>query len=78
MTITKMTKTAMRDGEPKFAQLSWMAGDVQSHRPDWTKDQCREWLAQNQGYIRDRLCELGNEVIATLVEIDDYGVENDR
>mgnify|MGYP003997906751 CR=1 FL=1 len=61
--------------EPKFAQLAWMAGDVQTHKPDWTEEQCREWLAHNQKHIQNRLCELGNEVIGTLVELEDYEVK---
>jgi hypothetical protein len=79
---TNLTRKCVADGfsldeeeEPKFAQLAWMAGDVQTHKPDWTEEQCREWLDQNQKYIQDRLCELGNEVIGTLVELEDYEVK---
>lgn len=81
--LTNLTRGCVAEGfsldgeEPKFAQLAWMSGDVQTHKPGWTEEQCREWLAQNQKHIQNRLCELGNEVIATLVELEDYEVKDD-
>ena len=58
-----------KDG--KYAQLSWQAGDVQPFKPNWTLEQCEEWLEHNQKYIVDRLCELGFEVIETLLPVED-------
>lgn len=79
--LTNLTRKCVCDGfsldeeeEPKFAQLAWTPGDVQTHKPDWTEEQCREWLAQHQKHIQNRLCELGNELIGTLVELEDYEV----
>lgn len=52
----------------KFATVSWCAEDIQTLRPDWTTEQAEEWLLTNQRYIRDRLVELGWEVIETLLQ----------
>lgn len=52
----------------KYATVSWTAEDIQTLRPDWTPDQCEEWLESNQRYIQDRLVELGWEVIETLLD----------
>lgn len=52
----------------KFAAVSWTAEDIQTLRPDWTTEQAEEWLDTNQRYIRDRLVELGWEVIETLLQ----------
>lgn len=53
-----------------YAKVEWTAEDVQTLRPDWTDDQCEEWLMANQKYIQDRLVELGWEVIESLLAYD--------
>ena len=56
-----------------YAEVRWMAGDVQgltngkNGKPRWTEEQSRIWLENNQKYIRDRLVELGHEVIRDLM-----------
>ena len=52
--------------------IGWHASDVKSLRPEWTLEQCDDWLHENSGYITDRLVELGFEVIEALLptEID--------
>jgi hypothetical protein len=56
--------------EQKWATVSWMAGDVQSLKPSWSLEQCEQWLEGNYKYIQDRLVEVGNEVIETLLPVD--------
>jgi hypothetical protein len=51
----------------KFAAVVWSPEDIQTLRPDWTTEQCSEWLADNERYIQSRLIELGWEVIETLL-----------
>ena len=51
----------------KHGELSWVAEDVQTLRPEWTLDACEEWLGSNGKYLRDRLCELGWEVMGDLL-----------
>lgn len=54
-------------GVKKYAQLSWSAEDVQAIREDWTLEQCEEALSNIQNRVRDRLCELGWDVLETLL-----------
>tara|TARA_Y100000034_G_C6891015_1_gene409879 strand:- start:1919 stop:2302 length:384 start_codon:yes stop_codon:yes gene_type:complete len=51
----------------KWAKVVWTIGDVQSLRPNWTDEQCEQFLYDNEDYIRDRLTELGHEVIDALL-----------
>ena len=51
--------------------IVWQAGDVQGFRPDWTLEQCEDWLYNNGKYIIDRSVELGHEIIETLLEMED-------
>ena len=53
--------------EKIYAELSWSPSDVQSVREDWTLEQCEEWLNGNASFIRDRLTELGFEIIGDLL-----------
>jgi hypothetical protein len=54
----------------KYAQVVWMAGDIQTFRPKWTLERCEEWLSDNGKYIQDRLVELGHEVIEDLLSME--------
>ncbi len=53
----------------RYATLSWNPADISALRPNWTEEQCRDWLAANEYRIRERLCEHGWEVIETLLGI---------
>lgn len=59
-----------------YAKVVWTADDILTLKPDWTDEQAEEWLECNQKYIRDRLVELGWEVIESLLPIDS-GEEDD-
>lgn len=50
-----------------FAVVAWTANDVKTLRPRWSIKRCEEWLGQNERRIRDRLIELGWDVIDTLL-----------
>lgn len=66
--------------EPKphtYAELAWTAHDVKTLADKWTLEQCEEWLASNDHHIRDRLCELGWNVIENLLPADCKGHEED-
>ena len=56
---------------PTTATIVWGVGDIQGLRPDWTSEQCEEWLCNNRKNIIDRSVELGWEVIETLLENED-------
>lgn len=53
--------------QPNYAELKWAPEDVRSIRPSWSLKRCAKELALQERYIRDRLCELGFEVIDTLI-----------
>lgn len=50
-----------------YAMTRWAAEDVQSLRPEWTLDQCEDWLYTNEHRIQNRLVELGWDVIECLL-----------
>lgn len=62
----------------RYAGLAWQAGDVLTLRPGWTEARAEAWLAENEKYIADRLCELGWDVISALLPPqtrDDRGLD---
>lgn len=50
-------------------RIIWSPEDIQSLRPNWTLEQCSEWLAENGSQIKDRLIELGWDVISILLDL---------
>lgn len=62
-----MSSAGVDSDERYYADLRWSAEDVQTLRPDWSLERCENWLIANEKYIRDRLCELGWDVIETLL-----------
>jgi hypothetical protein len=56
----------------QFASLSWSVEDVLGCRPRMTEEQAYEFLINNQNQLRDRLCELGNQVLDDLLDADEY------
>ena len=59
------------ESKTKYAKMSWAVEDVLELRPNWTEEQAMEFLSNNQNRIRDRLIELGWEVIEDLIEFDE-------
>jgi hypothetical protein len=51
-----------------YAKVVWTIDDIQSLRPEWSDEQCEEWLSDNQKHIQSRLVELGWEVIEILLD----------
>lgn len=61
-------KTIKEFGGPaRFADLAWTAADVQTLATKMTDEEAATWLANNEGHIRDRLVELGWDVIESLL-----------
>lgn len=50
-----------------YAKTSWTAGDIQSLRPNMNQTEAEEFLKSNENHLRDRLVELGWEVIESLL-----------
>ena len=54
----------------KFAEMSWCAGDVTSldeWNPEWDDNVANQFLEQNGNALRDRLCQVGFEVLGDLL-----------
>ena len=52
-----------------FAEVKWMAGDVQSLKGGkyWSKKKAEEFLLRNESRIQDRVTEHGFEVLEALL-----------
>lgn len=51
----------------KFAEVVWRFEDVQELRPDWTKEQCEEWLGDNEKHIQEAMLSAGWDAISDLL-----------
>jgi hypothetical protein len=54
----------------KYAEVSWTAEDVQTLRPEMTTEQAKEALQSIEKHLRDRLVELGWEVMDDLLRFE--------
>lgn len=50
-----------------YGEVPWTKYDVKSIRPHWSLKRCEEELSKNEKYLRDRLTELGWEVLEDLL-----------
>jgi hypothetical protein len=53
-----------------FAKVEWTAEDVQTLRPDMSGDEAEDFLSSNESHLRDRLIELGWDVMESLLAYD--------
>jgi hypothetical protein len=61
----------IEDEPTTYGEVGWSAEDVQTLRPDLTDDQATAFLRRNERHIRDRLTELGWQVIDVNLQMDD-------
>jgi hypothetical protein len=61
----------------KYAEISWTVFDVQTLAPSLTDEQAKDWLANNQNHIQDRLIEKGWDVIEDLLSSDGISLEGE-
>lgn len=54
-------------GAVRFAEVAWTVADVLQVRPNLSYEQAEQWLNKNEKYIRDRVTELGWDVIKDLL-----------
>ena len=52
-------------------KIVWTPDDVNCLRPDWTEEQCLDWLSDNWRRIEERSVELGWEVMQDLMDSAD-------
>ena len=60
--------------DPVYAEVSWNWHDIENQRPNWTQEQCEDWLNMNAGDLQDIMIERGNQFIADELP---YEVEGD-
>jgi hypothetical protein len=61
-----------------YAETKWHFSDVQELIADVSDEEAEAWLCRNENHIRDRLTELGFEVIDTLLSLDPPKRETDN
>ena len=59
--------------DKKFAETSWCAEDIQKHRriynlPEWTVEQCEEWLKEKEDILEDSMVTAGWDTIKEYME----------
>jgi hypothetical protein len=55
------------EGYYSFACVEWVSEDIKFLQPNWTKEQCEDWLANNEEKIQERVTEFGWQVIKSLL-----------
>ena len=54
-----------------YTSVTWRAEDVHYLKPSWTLPRCEEWLEDNEDNIKDRLTELGYEIMSALLSTEE-------
>jgi hypothetical protein len=47
--------------------VKWSWEDAKALYPNWTKEECIEAMEEVEGYVHERVVELGNEVLQQLL-----------
>jgi hypothetical protein len=42
-----------------YGQVAWVAADISKCRPDWTAEQCNEWLRKHEEWLQETMCRAG-------------------
>lgn len=53
--------------DPEFAVVKWRIADIKELKPEWSNDQCIEFLERIEGNLTDRMIERGWDVIESLI-----------
>lgn len=65
-----MAKKQKKNEEEDMVIIRWSWEDVQSLRPDLSKDECLEMLDQIAKGLHDRSIEIGWEIMDTLISME--------
>lgn len=65
-----------QDAAERFAELAWGVGDVQT-LARLTDDEAADFLALHENRLRDRLTELGWEILTDMLTYDGIPLAND-
>lgn len=56
--------------ELAYGRVEWTAEDVLSIRPEMSREDAEEFLQSNEKHIRNRVVELGWEVLESLLSYE--------
>ena len=56
--------------------VKWSWEDAKAMYPHWTKEEAIEAMKEVEGYVHERIVELGNEVLEQVLY--EYRVETDK
>ena len=59
---------AMAATTTEFAKVVWVAEDVKSLRPDWSDEDCTDFLVKEENHIQSAMVEKGWQVIEDLLD----------
>ena len=51
------------EANTRFAVVWWLVDDVMRAYPDWTEEQCLDWLRKNEETLEDVMIRHGNDLI---------------
>jgi hypothetical protein len=70
-----MAKTSSKMGQllrSEHAVVAWRAEDVKTLRPEWTDDECNDFLMRNEEDIQCAMIERGWDAIRDLLIWEDH------
>lgn len=54
-----------------FGVIKWHFEDLRTICPDWTDEQCEQFITKHENIFRQRQIEEGWEILKTLIEIEE-------
>jgi hypothetical protein len=51
----------------RHAAVAWQIGDIKSLRPEWSDEQCVEFMRENAKHIQDAMVQAGCTAIESLL-----------
>jgi hypothetical protein len=76
MMIVTPSKDNQTDGEVWYGMTRWYIDDVKYLAPEWTDEQCHEFMERHDRHFKDRMIELGWEVLDLYVAQEKRGGSN--
>ena len=67
MMIGTPSKDKQAEEEVWYGMTRWSIDDVKYLAPTWTDEQCHEFMERHDKYLKDRMIELGWEVLDLYV-----------
>ena len=55
----------------KFGEVFWTYKDLSDSRPDWSKEQCEDFLSEHCEDLKDAMIDRGWNLIESLLDEDE-------